>query len=329
MSPLIPPFDFQTVVVDPWTTDLGTSLWIVLMGFFVTAACGLVGIYLLLRRMALVGDAISHSVLPGLIVAFMIFRHANTAIMFAGAVGAGLVTVLIIELIHKQTRVKVDAAMCIAFTVLFALGVALMSDLESGGPVHIDAECVLYGEIAFVALEPPVELMGMELGPFAVVRMGVVLLGVISLIALFYKELLVTSFDPALAASMGMRTGVWHYGLMTVLSMVIVSAFESVGAILAIAMLIVPPMFAAQLSDRMLPRMLLVCLHALLSALLGYHLSLWLACSTAGAMVVVASALFALVWGVTAIQKWHVRQRIAAESPVLPAPALVPPGEPS
>lgn len=301
MNALIPEFNWQRVVVAPWADSPEFSFWIVLMGFFVAAGCGLVGNYLLLRRMALVGDAISHSILFGLVAVFLLFRHASTPLMFLGAVGAGLLTVAIIEVIHRQSRVKPDAAICIAFTVLFALGVVLLSVAEVGGPVHIDADCVLYGEIAFVPLEPPLVLGGLTLGPLAVVRMGGVFLGLLAAIVLFYKELLVTAFDAGLAKSLGMRTSIWHYGLMAALSLAVVSAFEAVGAILAVAMLIVPPMFAAQLSNRLPLRLALTVLHGGLSALLGYHLSVWLQCSTAGAIVVAAAALFLVAWAFTAL----------------------------
>ena len=299
MSGFVPPFEWQRVMVQPWTEDFNVSFWIVVMGFLVAAACGVVGTYLLLRRMALVGDAISHSILFGLVVAFMIFRSGGTMVMFVAAVATGLLTVGIIEFIHRQSRVKTDAAICIAFTTLFAAGVVLLSVAEMQGPVHLDAECVLYGEIAFVPLDPVVEVFGLVLGPAPVVRMVGVLVGLLVLATIFYKELLVTSFDPALARSLGIRAGVWHYGLMAVLSIVIVSVFEAVGAILAVAMLVVPPMFAAQLSDRLPVRFALVFLHAALSSLLGYQLSVWLNCSPAGAMVVVGAMLFLLAWAVT------------------------------
>jgi manganese/zinc/iron transport system permease protein len=312
MNNLIPSFDWHRVIVQPWVADFPIALWIVLMGFFVTAACGLVGNFLLLRRMALVGDAISHSILPGLVVAFIIFKNTSTWVAFAGALAAGMLTVLIIEFIHRQSRVKPDAAICIAFTTLFALGVVLMSMLESTGSFHIDAECVLYGEIAFVPLEPPVVWNGYELGPPSALRMVLVLIAVALAIAVFYKELLVTSFDPGLAKSLGMRTGIWHYGLMGALALVIVSAFESVGAILAVAMLIVPPMFAAQLSERLPVRLGLTVLHAALSALIGLHLSVWLNCSAAGAMVVAAALLFLAVWGASQAKRWmNFRRRIS------------------
>jgi manganese/zinc/iron transport system permease protein len=312
MNNLIPSFEWHRVIAQPWVADFPITLWIVLMGFFVTAACGLVGNFLLLRRMALVGDAISHSILPGLVVAFMIFKSTTTWVAFTGALAAGFLTVLIIEFIHRQSRVKPDAAICIAFTTLFALGVVLMSMLESTGSFHIDAECVLYGEIAFVPLQPPVVWKGYELGPPSALRMLLVLMAVALAIAVFYKELLVTSFDPGLAKSLGMRTGIWHYGLMGALALVIVSAFESVGAILAVAMLIVPPMFAAQLSERLPFRLGLTVLHAALSALIGLHLSVWLNCSAAGAMVVAAAVLFLAAWAASHAQRWmHFRRKIS------------------
>jgi manganese/zinc/iron transport system permease protein len=299
MAAFIPAFDWQRVMVQPWTEDFMVSFWIVLMGFLVASSCGLVGTYLLLRRMALVGDAISHSILFGLVVAFLVFRTAGTLVMFGAAVATGLLTVGIIEFIHRQSRVKPDAAICIAFTTLFAAGVVLLSLAELRGPVHLDAECVLYGEIAFVPLDPPVVIAGVTLGPTAVVRIAGVLVGLLVLGAVFYKELLVTSFDPGLARSLGMSTGLWHYGLMGALSIVVVSVFEAVGAILAVAMLVVPAMFAAQLSDRLPVRFGLVFVHAVLSSLLGYTISVWLDCSPAGAMVVAGALLFVAAWVAT------------------------------
>ena len=232
----IPPFDFHRVFIEPWAESGALHGWILAMGVLVGIACGLVGNYLLLRRMALVGDAISHSVLPGLVIAFMLAHSRNSAVMFAGALAAGLVTVFLIEFIHKRTRGKPDAAICIAFTSLVAIGVVLTSMVDKGG-VHIDAECILYGEIAFVPLEPPVELFGHALGPQPVLQMAGVTLGAIAFIVLFYKELLVSSFDLGLAASLGFNVTALHYGLMAVLSIVVVSAFEAVGAVMVMALL--------------------------------------------------------------------------------------------
>ncbi len=291
---LIPPFDFHQVFIAPWTENLALFGWIAVMGFLVTAACGLVGNYLMLRRLALMGDAISHSVLPGLVIAFLLSNSRGTLPMFTGALAAGVVTTLIIEFIHRRTRVKQDAAMGIAFSTLFAIGVVLT--VTYTGQIDLDADCVLYGEIVFVPLESMAVLGGVTLGPPSVVRMGVVLISVAVLVAVFFKELLVSAFDPGLARSLGINPGWMHHGLMAVLSLVVVSAFEAVGAILVVAMLILPGATAGFLSTRLPVIHGLSVLHAALSSVLGVCLGVWLDCSIAAAMVVAGTGLFALAW---------------------------------
>ena len=318
MTDFIPAFEWQRVMVEPWTENLPTTFWIVLMGFLITAACGMIGNYLILRRMALVGDAISHSVLPGLAIAFLLSHSLNTVPMFIGALGAGIVTTVMIELIHKKTRVKQDSAIGITFSTLFAIGVILISFGQTDA-VHLDAECVLYGEIGYV----PLVLVQTELGPGAlsvvknipvlnsemflngnlltiappsVIRMAAVTGITLLLIVVFYKELLVTSFDSGLSSSLGINSTVVHYALMGMLSVIIVSAFEAVGAILVIAMLILPGATASLLAYRLPPMFGITVIHAALSAVGGIHLATWLKCSEAGAMVVAGSVLFALAW---------------------------------
>ena len=318
MTDFIPAFEWQRVMVEPWTENLTTTFWIVLMGFLVTAACGMIGNYLILRRMALVGDAISHSVLPGLAIAFLLMHSLKTVPMFIGALVAGILTTVLIELIHKKSRVKQDSAIGITFSTLFAIGVILISFGQTDA-VHLDAECVLYGEIAFV----PLDLVQTQLGPGAlsvvekipglnsemflngnlltiappsVIRMAVVTGITLLLILVFYKELLVTSFDSGLSSSLGINSTVVHYTLMGMLSVIIVSAFEAVGAILVIAMLILPGATASLLVHRLPPMFGITVIHAALSAGGGIHLATWLNCSPAGAMVVAGSVLFALAW---------------------------------
>jgi manganese/zinc/iron transport system permease protein len=301
MNGLLPPLDWHRIFVEPWTEVFPETFWTVVMGFLVTAGCGLIGNYLLLRRMALVGDAISHSILPGLVLAFVLFRTTATWVAFLGAVAAGWVTVLLIEFIHKQSRVKEDAAICIAFTTLFAIGVMMISALETQGSFHIDADCVLYGEISFVSQEPFWIWGGLEIAPWPVVRMAALFSALVACILIFYKELLVTSFDPGLAQSLGINVALWHYGLMGALSLMIVGVFEAVGAILAVAMLVVPAMFAAQLSTHLPTRLVLTCVHAAASSLLGYHLAVGLDCAAAGGMVVAGAGLFVAAWIVTGL----------------------------
>ena len=301
MLDLIPPFSFADHVLGPWQGVFSAeqpaspiAFWQVLMGFLVGSACGLVGNYLMLRRMALVGDAISHSVLPGIAIAFLFSGSRNSFAMFAGALLAGIVTTVIIEAIHRNSRIKQDAAIGIAFTTLFAIGVILISIFA--GQVDLDQECVLYGEIGSVPLEEATVIGGKAIGPAALVRMAVVLVGTVLLIALFYKELLVSSFDPGLASSMGISATAMHYGLMSWLSVVVVSAFESVGAILVIAMLILPGATSRLLSNRLGVIMLLTVVDCAIASFVGVHLSYWLNCSMAAAIVVAATGIFVVVW---------------------------------
>ncbi|HEY5552503.1 MAG TPA: metal ABC transporter permease [Opitutaceae bacterium] len=323
IASIIPEFEFQRCIIDPWASDASVFGWIFVMGFFVAAACGLVGNYLILRRMALMGDAVSHSVLPGLVIAFLLAQSRGTWVMFAGALAAGAATTLIVDAIHRRSRVKQDSAIGITFSTLFAIGVVLISVYAQ--QVDLDADCVLYGEIAFVPLEPFVTIGGVELGPPSVLRMGSVLLVVIALVIVFYKELLVSSFDPGLAASLGINPSVMHYSLMAMLSIVVVSAFEAVGAILVIAMLILPGATAFLLTHRLWKAMVLSVVHAALSALLGIHLAVWLNCSVAAAMVVMGSVLFALAWifapeGGLIARAVHRRGGHALEEPLIGTP---------
>lgn len=293
-SHLIPEFSFQQVFVEPWTDLFDPFIWIFLMGFFVTAACGFLGTFIVWRRMALVGDAISHSVLPGLVIAFLVSQSRDTLPMFLGAVGAGILTTGLIEVIHQKSRIKTDAALGIVFTTLFAIGVVLVS--LYGDNVDLDTDCVLYGEIEHVTLEPLVSVFGLFEAPGSVIRMGFVVVAVIVLVILFYRPLVVSSFDPGLARSMGMNPAVMHHALMSLLAVVVVSSFEAVGAVLVIAMLIFPGTTASLLSDR-LPVILGLTLGiALVGAALGMHAALWLDVSTAGAISTVIFALFVIAW---------------------------------
>lgn len=288
MPSLIPSFDAHVVLVEPWTTALPTYGWMVLMAFLVTATCGLIGNYLILRRMALMGDAVSHSVLPGLAIAYLLTGTLSLPAMICGALGAGLITTVVIEFIHSKSRIKADAAIGITFCTMFALGMVLINVFAS--QVHLDADCVLYGELSY--LHKPAN----AIAPRPVLIMGGVGFAVVVLTVLFYKELLVSSFDAMLSASLGFSPGWIKHALMGMLSIVIVSAFESVGAILVIAMLILPGATAQLLTTRLPVCLWLSVLHAALCAVFGLHLAVWLDCSMAGAVVVAGAFLFTLAW---------------------------------
>lgn len=291
---IIPPFKFYSVFVEPWTSQWQNTWPILLMGFLVAAGCGLVGNYMILRRMALVGDAISHSLLPGIAIAFLVSDSRALTPLFIGAILSGILTVVLIEFIYKNSQIKPDAAIGIVFSTLFAIGVIIITLFAD--QVDLDTDCVLYGELAFIPLTSPTILLGINLGPYPIFRMGCMLLLLIGMITVFYKELLVSIFDPGLARCIGIKPQIFNYGLTLILSLVIVSAFRSVGAILVVAMLLFPGCTARLLSDKLKTILGISVILAAIYPVIGIILATWLDCSIAGAMTVGAVIVFSFVW---------------------------------
>tara|TARA_B100000900_G_scaffold388477_1_gene380548 strand:- start:268 stop:1095 length:828 start_codon:yes stop_codon:yes gene_type:complete len=244
--------------------------------------------------MALVGDAISHSILPGITLAFLITNSRDTLPMMLGAVAAGVVTVALIEAIRYTSRIKPDAAIGIVFSSLFAIGVILISVFAD--EVDLDAECVLYGELGFIPLQDIAYFGEIVIGPEPVVRMAIITLIAIVLLFAFFKEMIVTSFDSGLAASLGINPTRYQYGLTLFLSIVIVSSFESVGVVLVIAMIIFPGATALMLTDRLPIALVLSTVISGAYSLFGFHLATWLNASIAGGMTVIAGIVFGIVW---------------------------------
>ena len=313
-----PDFDWHTVIVQPWTEYGDNTFWIVLMGFLVSGTCGLVGCFVILRRMALVGDAISHSLLPGITIAFLLTNSRDTLPMMLGAIAAGITTVALIEAIRQSSRIKPDAAIGIVFSSLFAVGIILISVFAD--KIDLDAECVLYGELGFIPLQDIAMFGGVEIGPEPVVRMAIIGLIAIVLLIAFFKEMLVTSFDPGLAASLGINPTRYQYGLTLFLSVVIVSSFESVGVVLVIAMIIFPGATALLLTDRLPKAIWLSTLFSMLYAVFGFHLATWLEASIAGGMTVIAGFIFGLVWMAApkrGLLTKFVKRKLKSETPTL------------
>lgn len=268
------------------------SLTIIATGALVAGACGFIGSFLILRRLALLGDAISHSVLLGIVLAFLITGDKGIVPMVVGAAIFGLLTALMVQAL-SSSGVADDAAIGVTFTAFFALGVVLLT--AYAGRVHLDLDHVLYGEIAYVPWDVLI-IGGVALGPKALWTMGIIFLLNLILVAAFYKEFKICSFDPGMAATLGISVGFFHYLMMGMVSLTTVAAFESVGAILAVAMLVVPGATAYLLTED-LGRMLgLSVLFGVLSAIGGYALATWLDSSISGAMSAVAGALFALTF---------------------------------
>lgn len=278
----------------PWDVLGLGALWLILMAFLVALPCSQLGSFLILRRMALTGDAISHSVFPGVVIAFLFTGDLTSPWLIVGAGLAGLLSTVFIELIHRWTRVKQDAATGISFTTLFALGVVLM-ELLLGRNVDLDLECVLHGRLGLLLEADRVALAGLMMPGPVLVMAGVAVITQL-LLLLFYRVAMLSSFDAELAASYGYRPGVVHYGMMFAVSFVVVAAFQAVGAILVIALLILPGAAAYLCTNRLKLMLLLAALHALLSAVGGLYLHVWFNSNMAAAVVVAGGVLLLLAW---------------------------------
>lgn len=228
-----------------WSWELDG--WILVIGVLCAMACALPGNFLVLRKMSMMGDAISHAVLPGLAVAFFLSDSRASVPMFAGAVIAGMLTAFFTEWIRGYGKVDEGASMGVVFTALFAIGLVLI--VQAADHVDLDPGCVLYGAIELTPLDT------VRMGMWEVPRVAVTLACVLGLnavfISVFYKELKVSSFDPALATSLGIPARAMHYALMTVVAVTAVAAFEAVGNILVVAVMIVPAAAASMLTDRL------------------------------------------------------------------------------
>lgn len=262
--------------------------WILLTASLVGLSCGLIGVLLILRRMAMMADAISHTVLLGIVCAYLITRELTGIHMLIGAVIAGLVTAVFIQWLHSR-GVQQEASIGVVFTTLFAIGVILIA--TKVGNAHLDVKHTLMGEITFIPWER-VEVPILGSVPEAVVLLSGVLFVILLVIITFYKEWKITSFDPALAASLGIPVIFMHYLFMSLVSLTTVAAFDAVGAIMVVAMLITPAAAAYLWTDRLSFLFLLSSGFGILSAFIGYYMAVWLDTSISGAMAFSTGIIF-------------------------------------
>ncbi|AVI50706.1 zinc ABC transporter permease [Pukyongia salina] len=264
-----------------------------LIAMVVAIACAIPGVFLVLRKMALISDAISHSILPGIVIGFFITQDLNSPLLIALAAVTGVITVVLVEWIQKTGLVKEDTAIGLVFPALFSIGVILIA--KNANDVHLDVDAVLLGELAFAPFDR-LMMSGMDMGPKSLWIMGVILLVTLLLLLLFYKELKVSTFDVGLSAAMGISPMVMHYGLMSVSSVTVVGAFDAVGAILVVALMITPAATAYLLTSN-LKKMLLISVGiGIFSAIGGYWLAHLLDASISGSMTTVLAVVFLMVY---------------------------------
>ena len=283
------------------------SLPPMVIGVLAAVACALPGNFLLLRRQALIGDAISHVVLPGIVAAFLVTGAVSTWPMMAGAAVAAVVAVVLIELVRRVGRIEPGAAMGVIFTAMFAGGVLLLEQSDTSG-VHLDVEHALYGNLESLiwldaagwgSLLDPAALAGL---PPELWRMAGAALGAAVFVGLLWRPLKLSTFDEGFARSVGIPVTALGLALVVVAAVAAVAAFDAVGSIIVIAMFICPPAAARLMTDRLGRQVGWSVVFAVVSAVGGYVLAgygpLWLggtnAVSAAGMIATVSGVILAL-----------------------------------
>jgi manganese/zinc/iron transport system permease protein len=269
------------------------QLEIQLIASLVAVACAIPGTFLVLRKMAMISDAISHAILPGIVVGFFITQDLNSPVLILLAALTGIITVVLVEYIQKTGLVKEDTAIGLVFPALFSIGVILIA--KNANDVHLDVDAVLLGELAFAPFDRLI-VGGADVGPKSLWIIGTILLITITLLVLFFKELKVSTFDKGLAASLGFSPAIIHYGLMSVASVTTVGAFDAVGAILVVALMIAPAAAAYLLTTDLKKMLTLSVGFGIFSAISGYWMAHWLDASIAGSITTVLGLVFLLVY---------------------------------
>lgn len=264
-----------------------------LIASLVAIACAIPGTFLVLRKMAMISDAISHAILPGLVIGFFITQDLNSPLLIFLAALSGLITVVLVEQIQQTGLVKEDTAIGLVFPALFSIGVILIA--KNANDVHLDVDAVLLGELAFAPFDRLI-ISGTDVGPKSLWVIGSILTVTLGLLFAFFKELKVSTFDAGLSASLGFSPVIIHYGLMSVASITTVGAFDAVGAILVVALMIAPAATAYLLTTDLKKMLLLAVFFGVLSAISGYWMAHILDASIAGSITTMLGFIFLMAY---------------------------------
>jgi manganese/zinc/iron transport system permease protein len=285
-------------------------LEIIIIGCLVATTAAIPGNFLILRNMAMMSDAISHSVFLGIVLMFFSIKTLHSPLLIVAATATGLFTVVLTEALISSKKMKKDAAIGLIFPLFFAIAIILIS--QFAGNIHLDQDAAILGEIAFAPFNRFI-VGGIDFGPIGMWIMGFILIINTSFIWTCYKELKLATFDPALAASMKLSPKLMHYGLMFCVSITCVGAFDIVGSILIVALIITPPATAYLLTRNLNIMIILSIIIGCTCAILGTILALAMDGSISGAMCTVAGVLFLLAFlfspshGI--IQKFYIQKQ--------------------
>ena len=270
---------------------MSAGLTIQLIAILISVACSLLGVFLVLRSMSMLTDAISHTVLLGIVLSFFITHKLDSPLLIVGATLTGLLTVYFVEVLSDSKLVKEDAAIGIVLSILFSIAIILISKYTAN--IHLDIDAVLLGEIAFAPFHTP-EIFGFKLATGLVSGLAILVVNLL-FITIFFKEIKISIFDKALALTLGLLPEVFHYLLMTLVSVTSVISFDIVGATLMISFMVGPATTAYMISKNLKTMLVYSSLIGIISSILGYHVAVFLDVSISGSIAVVIGVIFFIV----------------------------------
>ncbi|HMS30171.1 MAG TPA: iron chelate uptake ABC transporter family permease subunit [Saprospiraceae bacterium] len=285
-------------IYDFFILDAGLRAFVA--AILVGGVCGVLGCFIVLRNMSLIGDALSHAVLPGIVVAFVFFGYSTSA-FFAGSVISGLLCALLITWLQDKVKVKNDAAIGIVFTMMFSLGVIGISALSHRQGVHLDLKDFLFGNILAVS-------------PQDLVASLIMAIAVLMVIAIYYRTLFVVSFQSTIARTLGIHPKKIHYLLMLLLAITVVASLRSVGVILVVAMLVTPASAALLLATQLLRVILLSAIIGILSSISGLIIAIQFNFPPGPSMAVVTTLFYLMIVvaapGKGLFSRWWIRRQV-------------------
>ncbi len=263
-----------------------------IIAIVVAIACAIPGVFLVLRKMAMISDAISHSILFGVVIGFFLIKDLNSPLLVISAGLTGVLTVFLVEVLIKSNLVKEDASIGLVFPFLFSIGVILIS--KYAGNIHLDIDSVILGELVFAPFNRLV-ISGYDIGPVSLYKMLVILILNIIFVLVFYKELKISIFDEGLSKTLGFSPIILHYSLMSVISITAVGAFDVIGSVLVVALMIISPATAYLISENVQSMIITSVLVAIISSISGYWVAHYYDASIAGSMCIMAGVCFFVV----------------------------------
>ncbi len=271
---------------------LMSYIYLLIISIITAIACVLPGNFLVLRGTALISDALSHAILFGIVVTFLIIGDSNSPFIFIGAISSGILTIYITEQLSSSKKINYDAAIGLTFPFLFSIAVLLINLFANN--VHLDTDAVLLGELAFAPFQT-FYWHGYDCGPQALWNMSMILCFNIACISYFYKEFKLTTFDPVYAKLIGYHPRFFNYLLMIITSITIIQAFHTTGTILVISFIITPAATASQLTKKLDEMLIISCMLTIIAVLTGFLIAHQYDISIAGSISLIHGLIFCLV----------------------------------